>query len=212
MIRYFSICVVGLFLKLFYHHKTYRKGPRPEGGGIIASNHASFLDPPIVGVSYWKKAHFLGRETLFRKKVFAWLIRQLNTHPVVRGKENASTFKLILSLLRQGQKVVLFPEGRRSRTGELLPAQPGIGLLVLKTSCIVIPTYVHGTFDLWTPGKKFPSLFGHRTACVFGSPLYFGEYVGKNKKETQQEIADEIMQAIKKLQEWYLDGAKGSPP
>jgi len=210
MVRLFCIGCVWVIAKIFYRHKVYGKEHLPQGAALIASNHCSFLDPPLIGISYPGKVHFLGRATLFKRPAFAWLIRRLNTHPVDPGKGNLKTFKLILSLLKKGSRVVLFPEGRRSRTGKLLPGQPGIGMLVLKSKSQVIPVYLHGTFALWAPKKRFPELFGHRTACVFGRPLTFSHLEGK--REDQQQIADEIMRAIAALQRWYDEGAKGPIP
>lgn len=213
MIRLFCIFCVWILAKIFYRHKVYGKKHLPKGAALIASNHCSFLDPPLIGISYPGKVHFLGRASLFRKPAFAFLIRRLNTHPVDPGKGNLSTFKLILRLMKKGNKVVLFPEGRRSRTGELLKGQLGVGMLVLKSHCKVIPVYLHGTFALWDPKKRFPSLFGHRTACVFGRALDFSHLIENGeKKESQQEIADEIMRVIGVLKEWYINGAKGPIP
>lgn len=211
MIRILAIILTTLFMKLFYHHKVYGKKHLPKGGGIIASNHCSFFDPPILGISCPQEVHFLARESLFHFRPFGWLIRQLKTHPVAKGKENVATFKKACELINSGKKVAIFPEGKRSLTGELQKGQAGAGMLVMRTHCIVVPTYIHGTYAIWNSSRRFPHLRG-KTACVFGSPLDFSYLDSMDKKEAQQKIAETIMQSISGLRDWYLKGAKGNPP
>lgn len=211
MIRLFCIFCVWVFASIFYRHRVYGKENIPWGGGMIAPNHCSFLDPPLVGISCPDKIHFLARETLFHFPPFAWLIRQLNTHPVHRGKGNINTLKMALELVQSGKKVVIFPEGKRSMDGELQNGQLGVGMLVQRARCRVIPVYIHGTYLAWNARRKFPKLWG-KTACVFGKPIEYVESRAEDKKEAQAEIVDTIMEKIADLRAWYLKGAKGSPP
>lgn len=201
-----------------YHHKVYGAEHIPEGAALIASNHASYLDPPLLGVSSPADIHFLGKSSLFGHPFFAWLMKKLDTHPIERsatesGSANLATFKLATKLLREGKKLIAFPEGRRTRNGEFLPVESGIGLLVLRTECKVVPTYLHGTYHLWSCHRRYPKLWG-KTACVFGSALSFDEYFtsDRDKKELKHLIAERVMQQILALQAWYLAGAKGTPP
>jgi len=100
MIRFITVVIVRFYLRLFYRLRVYGKKNFPKGGGIICSNHTSYLDPPIIGVSSPGIIHFLGRDTLFRSSFFAWLIRKLHTHPVRRVKENISAFKTARARVR----------------------------------------------------------------------------------------------------------------
>lgn len=212
MIRIFVKYFTLLLISIFYRHKIYGKEHFPKGGGIIVSNHSSFLDPPLIGASCPGKVHFLARETLFRFPPFAWLIRQLQTHPVRRGKGNAAAFKMTMDLVSNGEKVVIFPEGHRSIDGNFQKGELGVGMLVHRMKCRVIPIYIHGTFELWNNKTRFPKLWG-KTACVFGTALDFrNNQEGIEKKEIQAEIVAQIMDKIKELREWYCAGAKGSPP
>ncbi len=211
MIRLFAIFVVSFYARLFYRHRVYGKKHFPKSGGMICSNHTSFLDPPLIGISCPGEVHFLGRDTLFNSPFFAWLIRHLNTHPVRRGKGNVEAFKKAMGLVQEGNKVVIFPEGHRSADGQLKGGQLGVGMLVHRTECIVIPVYIHGAFKIWNTKRKFPKLFG-KTACVFGTALSFDDLKNLDKKEAQREIVSRIMAEIAHLRDWYLAGAKGSPP
>lgn len=178
---------------------------------MIASNHSSFLDPLLIGSSCPDKIHFLARDTLFHFFPLGWLLPRLNTHPVHRGKGNLGTLKMTMELIRSGKKVLIFPEGKRSSTGELQKGQLGIGMLVQRTGCRIIPLYIHGTFEAWSNKRKLPKLFG-KTACIFGSPIEYQEAGVEAKKEAQLAIVDDIMAKIDDLRNWYLSGAKGSPP
>ena len=211
MIRHIAIFFVSLYAHLFYRHRVYGKEHFPNNGGMICSNHTSYLDPPLIGISCPGKVHFLGRDTLFKFSIFAWLIRRLNTHPVKRGKGNIAAFKTAMELVEKGNKVVIFPEGRRSPDGELHRGQLGVGMLVQRTRCQVIPVYISGAYAIWNTKRKLPKIFG-RTACVFGTPLTFEDLAGLEKKEEQQAIVERIMEKIAELKHWHQSGAQGSPP
>ena len=85
MVYGFCKFLVWVIARCFYRHKVYGKEHIAAGGAMIASNHCSFLDPPLVGISCPDEIHFLARDTLFNYAPFAWLLRQLNSHPVHRG-------------------------------------------------------------------------------------------------------------------------------
>ena len=110
--------------------------------------------------------------------------------------------------------MAIFPEGKRSKEGTIGKGQLGTGVLVMRSKAVVVPVYIHGTYELWSAKRKFPKLWG-KTACVFGKPIDFSHLFEQgegDRKEVQQQIVDKIMEAIKNLREWYLAGAKGIPP
>lgn len=212
MIYRFCRAVVWMIAKCLYRHKVYgEEHTASVQGALIASNHSSFLDPPLVGISCSDSIHYLARDTLFHFAPFGWLLKQLNTHPVQRGRGNLGVLKMAIEQIRAGHKVVIFPEGKRSSDGLLQKGQLGIGMLVQRTRCLIIPVYTHGTFEIWNNKRTLPKLFG-KTACVFGSPIEYVESDLMDKKEAQAEIVDQIMERIGVLRDWYLAGAKGSPP
>jgi len=198
----------GLF-KLFYRHKTYGQEHLASGAAIIAPNHASFWDPPIIAISAGDDVSFLARASLFNS-VLGPCLRRLKTFPV-QGAESLESFKLICGLLKSGQKVVIFPEGHRTPDGKLGPFKPGIAMLAFRNHCPIIPTYIDGTYSIWERNRRFPRLFG-RTACVFGSPIPCEPFLTMPKKEGQEAMVREVHKAIVALEEWYRDGAVGSPP
>ena len=199
------------FFKLVYHNKIYGAENFYPGAAILAANHASFYDPPLLSISTPYEVHFLARKTLFTPFLFGSLIRKLNAHPVSGKAQDIAVFKTIVRLMKEGKKVIIFPEGTRSKDGSLQSIKPGIAMLISRTGAAVIPAYLHGTFSVWPSHKKLPKLWG-KTACVFGKPLHFSLDPSKDSKSQQEEISLQIEQSILHLKQWYDKGAIGSPP
>ena len=200
-----------LFGKLFYRLKVYGLEHYYPRGAILAANHTSFFDPPIVAVSFPEEVHFLARETLFRNPLFGAFIRNLNSHPVSGQAGDIGVLKTVITLLQEGRKVVLFPEGTRSPTGELQPFKPGIGMLIARSQSAVIPIYIDGAYKAFGKGRKFPRLFG-KVSCVFGSAITWDSFSHLDKKEAQNQIWEKLAESIRALKKWFEDGAHGVPP
>ncbi|HUE36337.1 MAG TPA: lysophospholipid acyltransferase family protein [Candidatus Acidoferrum sp.] len=171
------------------------------GPVILASNHASFLDPPLVGSGLKRDINYLARESLFRFPLVGALLRSWNSVPVDREGGGARGLRNILDRLLKGGGIILFPEGTRSRDGKLQPARSGIGLVVAKSDAPVVPVRVFGTFEAYGRNIKFPR--PKRVAVTYGAPMHFEKLRAEAKncskdrlKEIYQEIADEIMAAI----------------
>ncbi len=199
------------FFKAFYRHKVYGVENYYSNAAIIASNHCSNYDPPILSISWPEEVHFLARDGLFKNPLFGGLIRKLNAHPVSGDAGDVVVFKLICKLLTEGKKIILFPEGRRGLKNELEPLKPGIAMLVSRTKSAVVPAYVHGTFSIWNRRRKFPKLWG-KTACVYGSPILWEQFAHLEKRDAQNALTAKLAESINNLRDWYEKGAKGIPP
>ena len=198
--------------KIFYRHRVYGAEHFYEGAALIAGNHVSFFDPPILAISWPQEVHFLARETLFKNSLFGGFIRRLNAHPVKGEAGDIAVFKTVCQLLGEGKKIILFPEGTRASSDQLqMPLKPGIALLVSRTQSAVIPAYVAGAFKIWGKKRRFPKLWG-KTACVFGSPIRWSEFAHLGKREGQEALLNQLVLSIQGLKAWYEKGAKGSPP
>ena len=176
-----------------------------RGPVIIASNHASFLDPPLIGAGLPRAIHFLARDTLFRWPVLAAILRSWNVVPVDRDGGGATGLRQILDRLLDNGAIVLFPEGTRTLTGYLRPARSGVGLVVIKSEAPVVPVRVFGTFEAMGRHLRFPR--PNRVTVKYGKPLWFAELRARAKtcskpeaKEIYQQVAEEIMAAIAALQ------------
>jgi 1-acyl-sn-glycerol-3-phosphate acyltransferase len=199
-------CFFRTVYKLYFRWRVFNAERVPlKGPVILASNHASFLDPPLVGAGVRRGINYLARDTLFRFPGVGWLLRNWNSVPVDRDGGGAAGLKAILDRLLAGGAIILFPEGTRTRDGHLQPALSGIGLTVIKSSAAVVPVHVFGTFEAYGRHVKIPRPW--RIAVKYGRPISFdrqrAEAKGCSKarlKEIYQEVADEIMAAISRLE------------
>ena len=149
--------------------------------------------------------NYLGRANLFRYPGIGWLLRQWNSVPVDRDGGGAAGLKAILDRLLAGGAIILFPEGTRTKDGNLQPARSGIGLTVIKSDAVVIPVRVFGTFECYSQKWKFH--LPKQLAVKYGRPMNFEKLRAEAKtcpkprlKQIYQEVADEIMAEIAKLE------------
>jgi len=199
-------CFFRAFYALYFRWRVFNPERVPQTGAVIlAANHASFLDPPLVGAALRRPINYLARESLFRFPGIGRLLRSWNSVPVNREGGGAAGLKAILDRLLAGGGIILFPEGTRTRDGKLQPARSGIGLTVVKSTALVVPVRVFGSFEAFGRNRKFPRPY--RLTVKFGEPMRFEKLRAEANncsrarlKEIYQQIADEIMAAIAKLE------------
>jgi 1-acyl-sn-glycerol-3-phosphate acyltransferase len=175
-----------------------------DGPVILAANHASFLDPPLVGSGLPRAINYLARENLFKYPGIGWLLRSWNAVPVDRDRAGGAGLKAILDRLLAGGGIILFPEGTRSPNGQLQPARSGIGLTVIKSKAPVVPVRVFGTHEAWGRHMKLPH--PRRVTVKYGQIMHFqtlraeAQTCAKPRlKQIYQEIADQIMAGIAEI-------------
>lgn len=191
---------------IYFRPRRYHPERLPrEGPVIVAANHASYLDPLLIGSSVRRPIHYLARESLFRFPIISSVLRSWKAVPVDREGGGAAGMRAILTRLAAGHAVLLFPEGTRSRDGSLQPPRSGVGLIALKSGAAVIPTRVFGTYDAYGRMHRIPRPLP--IAVKFGRPLRFDEAMieaemcGKARlKELYQEVSDAIMDALARLE------------
>jgi 1-acyl-sn-glycerol-3-phosphate acyltransferase len=199
-------CFYRLMFAAYFGWRVYNNERVPQKGAVVlAANHSSFLDPPLVGSGLHRDINYLARKSLFRIPVLGWILRTVNAVPVDRDGGGAAGLKTIIDRLHAGGAIILFPEGTRSQDGNLQPARSGIGLTVIKSDAPVVPVRVFGTYEAWGRHVKFPR--PRRVSVKYGRPMQFeqlraeAKYCSKVRlKEIYQQVADEIMAAIAKLQ------------
>jgi len=198
---YRSLFAIYFRWHVYNSERVPRKGPV-----ILAANHASFLDPPLVGSGLKRDINYLARKSLFRYPVLGWILRAVNAVPVDRDGGGAAGLglKAILNRLRDGGAIILFPESTRTKDGNLQPAHSGIGLTIIKSEAPVVPVRVFGTFEAWGRNTRFPR--SHPVAVKYGRPMLFEELRAEAQtcskarlKEIYQQTANELMAAIAKL-------------
>mgnify|MGYP006270506919 CR=1 FL=1 len=171
---FFALCrtACAVTLRALYAHRAQDTAALPDTGPVlIACNHQSFLDPPIVGCRVTRRQlDFVARRTLFRG-VGAWLLPKIHAFPIDESGGDAAAIKQTLHRLALGRAVVIFPEGTRSPDGAMRPYKRGIALLIKRARCPVLPAAVEGAFDVWPRGAARPRLRGPRVASAFGTPI-----------------------------------------
>jgi 1-acyl-sn-glycerol-3-phosphate acyltransferase len=125
-----------------------------NGGVLIASNHQSLLDPVLIGVQVKRPLSYLAKSELFENPRFSWLIRNLYAFPARQEPGDITAVREAIRRLQEGRALVIFPEGSRTENGELLPLQPGVGLIVRKADVPVVPALIEGSFKAWPRGGK----------------------------------------------------------
>jgi 1-acyl-sn-glycerol-3-phosphate acyltransferase len=199
-------CCFRATYKFYFGWRVFNAERVPlKGPVILASNHASFLDPPLVGSGLHRDINYLARESLFRFPVVGAILRSWNSVPVDREGGGARGLKAILERLLAGGGIILFPEGTRTHDGKLQPARAGIGLTVIKSDAPVVPVRVFGTFEAFGRHLRLPH--PRRVAVKYGRPMTFEQLRAEAKtcskprlKEIYQQVADEIMAAIARLE------------
>jgi 1-acyl-sn-glycerol-3-phosphate acyltransferase len=191
--------------KFYFGWRVYNPERVPlEGPVILAANHQSFLDPFLIGGGVRRPINYLARENLFRFPIIGWLLRKWNTVPVDREGGGAKGLRAILERLLAGGGIILFPEGTRSKDGQLQPARSGVGLTVIKSNAPVVPVRVFGTFEAYGRHMRFPR--PRRVAVKYGTPMGFEELRAEARsctkprlKQIYQQVADELMAAISEI-------------
>src|SRR5881296_1295876 len=174
LIYRFAWCWFRVVFTVYFRWRVYHPERVPRSGPVIlAANHASFIDPPLVGAGANREINYLARESLFRFPVVGAILREVNSVPVDRDGCGAAVLKSILGRLLDGGVIILFPEGTRTRDGRLQPARSGIGLTVIKSDAPVVPVRVFGTFEAYGRHLKFPR--PHPIAVKYGQPIMFEE-------------------------------------
>ncbi|MGA0845898.1 MAG: lysophospholipid acyltransferase family protein [Luteolibacter sp.] len=169
-----------------------------QGGVLVASNHQSYLDPPLIGNLYQDEMVYLARKTLF-KGFFRWLYRQWNAIPVDQDRPDMASLKTIIRKLKEGNRVLVFPEGSRTLDGSLGEAAPGIGLIAVKSAVPIQPVRISGAREALPRGSG--RIRRSRITVTVGPPIWLSdEELATRSKEGYDQIAKRIMAAIAALE------------
>jgi 1-acyl-sn-glycerol-3-phosphate acyltransferase len=189
----------GLIARTVFSYRAFgQENIIEEGPAIMAANHQSYLDPPLIGITCRNELYFLARKTLFEKKLLGPLISRVNALPVDLSRGDLTAVRSIINLLKEGNRTVIFPEGTRSRDGKIQPARPGIGMIIAKTLVPVVPMRIFGSFEAWPKGGKITP---HRVTVVVGKPIRFAEEdFTENNRETYQKISERVLATIAAIQ------------
>ncbi len=167
----------------------------PQGGVLIAPNHISYIDPPLMASILPRRTVFMARKGLFTIPILGWFIGHY-AFPVDREKTGPSSIKKAVRRLKNGELLVIFPEGRRSETGELLEGKRGVGMIASLGKAVIVPALIEGTERVLPPGAKW--LRRAEISVTFGSPIYPLSFSGKGEP-LYEDITRAIMNSIMDL-------------
>lgn len=159
-----------------------------EGGVLLCSNHISNFDPPILGVAAPRMIRFMGKEELFRNPFLRKLFVALGGFPIKRQAGDKEALKKGLQILNNDEVLGIFPEGTRSKTGELKPGLAGAGFFALRSNALVVPCAIIGNYKLF-----------RKITVVFGKPIDLEEQ--RKNKISAKEATDIIMKEIQNILE-----------
>ena len=175
-----------------------------DGPLIIAANHASNFDAPILGSwlmpKLGRRIHWLGKKELFDWPVVGWLAAHGGVHPVDRSAADVEAFRLAKRILDDGQVLFVFPEGTRSPDGSLQEARDGVAVLAQRTGAPILPVGIGGSNAVWPRGQKLPHPGGHVTVRV-GRAFRLADELraGTDRKAAKGLATELIMRRIAEL-------------
>lgn len=184
----YDICFRGEVLGL-------EKLPK-EGGFIIAANHLSHLDPPMIGSQVPRQMCFFARKTLWKPGFGAWWMDGVGCIPVDRdGGSDIQAMKRVLKALADNKVLILFPEGTRSPDGQLQTPKAGVGFMACRTAATVVPVRIFGSFEAF--GRNGPLRPGVPIDIVVGEPLSPQSYdCPADGKDRYQKASERIFEKI----------------
>jgi 1-acyl-sn-glycerol-3-phosphate acyltransferase len=167
----------------------------PNGPVILAPNHGSFMDHFFAGAYIRRRVRFMAKSQLFKGAIPIYIFSHGGVFPVRRGHHDEESFQTAFKLLRDGELVVMYPEGGRSRTGEMAEhAKPGIGRLALQSGVPVVPVAILGSHRVRNWKRlQFPTV-----TIQYGEPFKF-DVVEDPTREQQQAVADYVLDRIREL-------------
>jgi 1-acyl-sn-glycerol-3-phosphate acyltransferase len=198
---YSFVCsTINIVLKLFFHFTSEGGENIPRSGAfIVAANHVSYLDPPIMGALFFgKQINFMAKSELFEVPLLSFAIRRLGAFPVVRESADTKALKHAIALLKEGRIVGIFPEGKRSSSGEILEGELGIALIAKQTKAPLIPCAIIGSYHPVRFKGIIPTFA--KIHVRIGKPLFFEETEqGPSNKERMRNFTAKVMDELKCL-------------
>ncbi|MCS7304358.1 MAG: 1-acyl-sn-glycerol-3-phosphate acyltransferase [Thermoguttaceae bacterium] len=188
--RVCQVFAVGLYQVRY----TGRENIPPEGGVLVVANHQSHFDPPLVGMGCMRELNYLARDSLFRVRPLRWIMELFDTIPIKRDGMGLEGIKETLRRLKQGEMVLMFPEGTRCWDGQVGPFRPGFTTLALRSGASILPVGIEGAYQVWPRWRRFPHLVG-RIHVHYGPVLSPEEIQALAQHE--QDLVEEVRNRVR---------------
>lgn len=191
---------IRIINKLYFRMESYGAENLPKSGGVlVVANHASHIDPTSIAANLSREVHFLAKEELF-VGVFGKFLRAVNSHPLRASGIDRYALRLCGSILRHGHVLMVFPEGERTTTGNMIEAKPGTALIADQADVPLFPAYISGSFQSMPPGSSFAKPCKIR--LFYGKPFRLNDLKAESssKKEFYEKAGARIMEKIRELE------------
>lgn len=194
---FWKLALLGV-CKLLFRLRIEGKEYEPTHGPFIAvGNHASAVDPPLVGMALRHRASYMAKVELFSVPILGAWLRSIGSFPVRRGQPDRSALRRSHEVLAGGGVLVMFPEGTRSGDGRLQDPEPGAALIALRTGATVLPVAVVNSHRALPKSAKWPKY--ERVTVRIGPPFLVPRVNGRLDHELLEEWGRGIMGEIAKL-------------
>lgn len=198
--------IVRVAMWLVYRLRCRNRARIPRTGpAIYVSNHQSHLDPPIVGCLTGPLAS-LARADLLQVPFWGPVMKQIGAIPIQRERSDSGALRAAIDVLEAGGRVLVFPEGTRTRDGAIGVFRPGLLALLKRTEAPIVPIAIDGAYSAWPIGRKYPRLRG-RIAVSAGTPIAAAELLAMPREEAMEHLR----KTIEKLRRELGAGAATSP-
>ncbi|MCL2709635.1 MAG: 1-acyl-sn-glycerol-3-phosphate acyltransferase [Planctomycetaceae bacterium] len=180
---YLARIPLNLFFMICYGVRYYGRNNLPESGAVVViANHQSHFDPPLIAIGLPRRLNFLARKSLFKFKPFGWVIDMLDAIPLDKEGIGFAGIMESLKRLKNGEAILVMPEGERTWDGEIAPFMQGSLVLAQRTKSAILPVAIAGCYEAFPRMQKFPKLWG-RFRVVYGKPLLYEEIKDLSEEE-----------------------------
>ena len=191
--------------KVFFRLKSSGNRQIPRNGGVlIVANHASNLDPFLIGCQIKRQVRFFTKKEAFRISFVAWILKFIGCIPVNRKAIDIGALKTAIQVLKNGNSLMFFPEGTRTHDGRMGSFKPGVAKIACESKAMIVPTYIKGSYDAWPRHRKFFKPV--RIQITFGMPFEAKEIIqtslnitDRKKTEVYRELTTFIENKVKEL-------------
>ena len=180
--------LVMIFYNIFYPHKIYgRKNMPKDENFILVSNHYAKIDAVVVSNYFKRRPYFLAKKELMKNKFVTWLFRKYGMIPVDRSKADFAAMKECFGVLKNGENLIIFPEGTRNRTDdELHDVKGGASMIAFKAGVKIVPSVMESRFKMF-----------HKNYAYIGEPFDYSEFAGKKlNSETLAELEKKLTEKL----------------
>ncbi len=194
-----------LAVLLFRLRVAGRENWPASGGGLVCSNHQSYFDPPLIGLTCSRRMNYLARDSLFRVPGLAQFIWFFDAIPIDREGGGLAGLKETLKRLKAGELVLIFPEGTRTYDGEVAPLKPGFLAVARRGKAPLVPVAIDGAYQSWPRTARLPR--PTRLAVVIGEPISAQEIAELTDEDLLAELEQRILTCHAQARQMRLGGS-----